>query len=110
MSELKGLQARVSRFGKDNQGEVYFYVKGESLPFKLDISMVNLSLSSYLAVGLGVTMNYISQPDHHLVNWWSFVKSPLKDKCGQSVPWASRQIRYKKSSLPLTEKGKGSLS
>ena len=44
MSELKGLQARISQFGKDIQGEVYFYVKGEELPFKLDMSMVNLNL------------------------------------------------------------------
>ena len=44
MSELKGLQARVSQFGKDDQGEVYFYVKGESLPFKLDMSVVDVNL------------------------------------------------------------------
>lgn len=93
MSELKGLQARVSQFGKDDQGEVYFYVKGESLPFKLDMSMVDLSLIPYLAVGLGVTMNYLSCKDHHLVNWWTFVKSPLKDEQGQSVSWASRRTR-----------------
>ena len=31
---------------------MYFYVKGESLPFKLNMSMVNLSLIPYLAVDL----------------------------------------------------------
>ncbi|MBY7710669.1 hypothetical protein [Vibrio alginolyticus] len=101
MSELKGLQARVSRFGKDEQGNVFFYVDGEDLPFKLDMSMVNLSLIPFIAVGLGVTMNYISQPGHHLVNWWTFVKSPFKDEDGQPVPWASRRIRYRRLSLPL---------
>ncbi|WP_045496892.1 hypothetical protein [Vibrio hyugaensis] len=103
MSELKGLQARISQFGKDVQGEVYFYVKGEELPFKLDMSMVNLSLIPYLAVGLGVTMNYLSKEDHHVVNWWSFVKSPLKDEQGKPVPWSSRRIRYRQTSLPLAK-------
>lgn len=100
MSELKGLQARVSRFGRDEHGNVFFYVDGEELPFKLDMTMVNLSLIPFIAVGLGVTMNYISHHEHHSVNWWTFVKSPLKDKDGQPVPWAVRRIRYRRLSLP----------
>ncbi len=103
MNELKGLQARISRFGKDDQGEVYFYVEGEALPFKLDISMANLSLIPFIAVGLGVTMNYRSCKDHHLVSWWAFVKSPLKDESGTAIPWERRRIRYRKLSLPLAK-------
>lgn len=101
MMELKGLQTRISRFGKDAQGEIYFYVEDEPLPFKLDIGMVNLSLVPYMAVGLGITMNYTSETDHHIVNWWSFVKSPLKDEQGMPAPWGARRIRYRKMALPL---------
>ncbi|HIF6163850.1 TPA: hypothetical protein ACX3IN_004907 [Vibrio parahaemolyticus] len=101
MSELKGLQARVFRFGRDEQGNMFFYVDGEALPFKLDMTIVNLSLIPFIAVGLGVTMNYTSQLDHHLVNWWAFMKSPLKDEDAQPIPWAARRIRYRRLSLPL---------
>ena len=57
MPELKGLQARVERFGKDDQGRVVFFVTDESLPFVLDTASVDNSLIPYLAKDLGVTMN-----------------------------------------------------
>ncbi len=50
--ELKGLQTRITTFGKDEQGEIYFHVEDAPLPFKLDIGMVNLSLVPYIAKGL----------------------------------------------------------
>ncbi|XEV14896.1 hypothetical protein ACBZ90_18065 (plasmid) [Vibrio alginolyticus] len=101
MMELKGLQTRITTFGKDDQGEIYFHVEDDPLPFKLDMGMVNLSLVPYMAKGLGVTMNYTSTADHHIVSWWSFVKSPLNDEQGYPVPWLSRRIRYRKMTLPL---------
>ncbi|TOK17649.1 hypothetical protein CGI23_25275 [Vibrio parahaemolyticus] len=58
MSELKGLQARVERFWKDDQGRVVFSVAGEPLPFVVDSASVDISLIPYLATDLGVTMNY----------------------------------------------------
>ncbi|NNU14267.1 hypothetical protein HL669_21895 (plasmid) [Vibrio parahaemolyticus] len=95
--EQKGLQTRITTFGKDEQGEIYFYVEGDPFPFKLDIGMVNLSLVPYMAKGLGVTMNYTSTA----VSWWTFVQSPLNDAQGHPVPWLSRRIRYRKMTLPL---------
>lgn len=58
MSELKCLQARVERFWKDDQGRVVFSVVGEPLSFVFDFASVDASLIPYLAIDLGVTMNY----------------------------------------------------
>lgn len=51
------------------------------------MSMVNLNLSLFLAVEIDLTINFLSKEDHHVVNWWSFVKIQLQDEQGKSVPW-----------------------
>ena len=82
---MLGKQARVTSYGLDDQGEVFFYVEGEPMVFRLQTDQIDTSLIPFLAKGLGVTMNVEKHDDHYRVWWWSFVKVPVVDEGGQVV-------------------------